>query len=430
MTRPYTSHKRVFSDAFIDTARAGTYTDKGCPGLKLRVAPAGGKKSFYHQWQLPGAGEVGTRGKPKRGPIRKVHVGRYPAVSLSEARAVVTAQRAEYVDHGNSPVVLQPTSREVADGLTFGEVAQQVLGGVQNNTTLHDFDRYLLPALRNRNIRDITRLELATVLDEAHDPKKPSREGRVLGHLKKIFGIAIERGYIDADPTFRMKRGPKSKRRTRVLDLDELRAVWNACADEDGKVFACGAATRLLLLTGQRRGETSVAKWDDLDLASGVWTIPWQNRKGGTEEIGDHRVFLSGAAQHLLITLKNARQPDSGPYVFSFKNGRKAITSWKPFKARLDESLPKMPSWVIHNFRHTMITGMADLGVAPHVISRVVGHTMTAVTSNDRAKEISPTTTKYLHSDFDDERSAAMDLWADHVLPDTVVQLGKRGARR
>ncbi len=43
-----------------------------------------------------------------RGPIRKVHVGRYPAVSLSEARAVVTAQRAEYVDHGNSPVVLQP----------------------------------------------------------------------------------------------------------------------------------------------------------------------------------------------------------------------------------------------------------------------------------------------------------------------------------
>ena len=191
MTRTYTSRKRIFSDAFLDTAKVGIWTDAGCRGLRFRVAPAGGMRSFYHQFQLHGKGDVGTRGERKRGPILKVHLGRYPIMSLAEARATVNEQRLDVLK-GVHPVQFRPTA-EVDDGKTFAEVVQIVLANNGNKTTHNDITKYLLPDLGRRPIDQITRREVAALLDDVHDPRSRSRVVRVLGHLQKVFGLAFDR---------------------------------------------------------------------------------------------------------------------------------------------------------------------------------------------------------------------------------------------
>jgi len=415
MTRPYTSRKLKFTATFIETAKPGTYTDAVCPGLKLRVAKSG-QKTFYHQWQLRGRGEVGTRGKRKRGPIRKVGVGHFPVVSLAQARLRVTAQRDEFVDRGRSPVVVEPV---VSEGKTFAEVAEMTFFDETNVTTRNDVRDHLLKTLGRRPINQITRREVAAVLDDIGEAAARSRAHRVLGHLKKVFELAFERGYTDDNVTAGMKRRYTSRRRTRVLDLDELRAVWDAAGDD-----GCGAAVRLMMLTGQRRGEVGGMKWDDVDLDAMVWTSRWQNLKGGTTERGDHAVYLSRQAVDLLLALRARRRDDSGPFVFSVKNGQKPVTGWVPFKAGIDRELPDLPPWVLHELRHTVVSGLADLGVLPHVVSRVVGHTL--------GNGVSGVTAGYMHADFADEKREAMSRWADHVLPgddDDVVRLADRRAK-
>lgn len=403
------NRKKNFTSVFIESAAPGTYTDSGCRGLKLRVAN-NGYRSFYHQWQLRGAGELGRRGKATRGPIRKAGIGQYPTVTLAEARLRVTQQRVDFVDRGESPVVIEPVGEAVPGGKTFAEVAGMALGDTENTTTRHDLRDHLLPLLGRRPIREITRREVATVLDQVSEGVAVSRGERVLGHLKKIFELAFERGYSDDNPTAGMKRRYKSERRDRTLNLDELRELWGAC-DNHG----CGAAVRLLMLTGQRRREVGRMKWDDLDLDAMVWTSRWQNLKGGTAERGDHTVFLSRQAVDLLRSIPRG----DGPFIFSVKNGSSPVTGWKPYKEKLDRALPDLPPWVVHSLRHTVVSGLADkLGVAPHVVSRVVGHTL--------GKSVSGVTAGYMHVDLEAERRAAMQRWGDHLFPradDSVVRL-------
>lgn len=415
MTRTYVSHKRAFTDAFCDTAKPGIYTDLGARGLRFRVAPSGGAKTFYHQFQLRHQGQVGTRGARKRGPILKVHVGRYPGTTLAEARATVNAQRSDVLD-GVHPVQFRPVV-EVAGGKTFGEVAQMFLASRENTTTHNDVARYLIPVLGGRSIAQVTRREVAALLDEVHDPRSRSREVRVLGHLSKIFGLAFDRGYIDDDPTVRMRRTYETEERDRTLSVDELLAVWDAAGDG-----GFGSAVKLLILSGQRRKAVSRMSWDDLDLANGIWTSPWEGMKGGSRKKGDLAVFLSRPAVDVLTKLKAARKKDAGPYVFSAngKNGRTPITGWETYKRKLTKALGDMPAWRIHDLRHTVVSGLADLGVAPHVVSRIVGHTL--------GQTVSAITQGYVHSDFSDEKREAMERWGEHLFPAPkgVVRLADR----
>jgi hypothetical protein len=56
--------------------------------------------------------------------------------------------------------------------------------------------------------------------------------------------------------------------------------------------------------------------------------------------------------------------------------------------------------------RRTMVTGMARLGVPPHVADKILNH---------QSGTISGVAAVYQKHEFLEERKAALDLWADHV---------------
>jgi integrase len=103
-----------------------------------------------------------------------------------------------------------------------------------------------------------------------------------------------------------------------------------------------------------------------------------------------------------MSVLKRAHQ--TGPYVFSLL-GTKPFQEFSRAKRRLDE-LSGVTGWRLHDFRRTCVSGMARLGVAPHVADKILNH---------QAGTISGVAAVYQRHEFLAERRAALDLWAAHI---------------
>ena len=150
-----------------------------------------------------------------------------------------------------------------------------------------------------------------------------------------------------------------------------------------------------LALTAQRREEVAGLRWDEMDLARRVWTIP----KARTKNAKAHMVHLSKQA---LAVLKRADR--KGPVVFTLL-GTKPFQDFTHAKRRLDQ-LSGVTEWRLHDLRRTCVSGMARLGVAPHIADKILNH---------QAGTISGVAAVYQRHDFLAERRAALDQWGAHV---------------
>ena len=92
------------------------------------------------------------------------------------------------------------------------------------------------------------------------------------------------------------------------------------------------------------------------------------------------------------------RVPREAGTVFTFRG-------WDFAKKRLDERAGIAP-WVVHDLRRSAATGMANLGVQPHVIETILNHV-----SGFKAGVGGV----YNRSPYAAEKAAALELWDKHV---------------
>lgn len=430
------NRKLQFTATFVAAASAGTWTDTMARGLKLRVG--GMTKTYFHQFQVRGIGARGARGRATRGTMRKMHIGHADVMSLDEARRLVTYQRDTFVLHGIDPqgvdkartatpaalvvgpdaVLQQAALRAPTDGgMTFAEAltAAYAPDGYPA-TTRNDLNAYILPSWRDRSILSIGAEDVDDLMAPVND-KNPvkSRPGRVFNTIKRVFKWAAENGKLrgQTNPTVGLKYKIKAGQNTHVVKLDDLRKLFAASGDHGH-----GPAFKMLALLGQRRGETSRMKWADLDLDADVptWVIPWQDRKTGKENKLDHVVFLPSQAVDVLRGVfadRKANEAKKGPmgvYVFTVNGGHTFAHCWRLFVPKLKSKTPQVEDWIIHDLRRTVLTAMAELDVAPHIISRVASHTMGAGTNR--------VTDGYIQAEFAPEKRDAWQRWADLLMED------------
>ena len=112
-----------------------------------------------------------------------------------------------------------------------------------------------------------------------------------------------------------------------------------------------------------------------------------------------------------MAVLARADQP--GPYVFSLL-GTKPFQEFSRAKRLLDE-LSGVSGWRLHDLRRTCVSGMARLGIAPHIADKILNH---------QAGTISGVAAVYQRHEFLAERRKALDIWGAHV-----GELLKRAAR-
>ena len=178
--------------------------------------------------------------------------------------------------------------------------------------------------------------------------------------------------------------------------MPELRAIY----EEAGKVgYPFGTIVRLLILTAQRRGEVSGLEWSELGLAAGVWTLPAARSKNGRS----HALPLSPAALGLLRDVPRL----SDRFIFPARGSdTTTFSGWSKAKKELD-SATGVADWTLHDLRRSTATRIASLGVAPHIVERILNHaggTFAGVAG------------VYNRFEYTDEMRAALSLWESHLL--------------
>ena len=143
--------------------------------------------------------------------------------------------------------------------------------------------------------------------------------------------------------------------------------------------------------------------WDELDIAQRIWTLPGARTKNGKK----HVAHLS---EQSIAVLNRAQK--KGLFVFSIL-GTRPFHDFSKAKRVLDR-LCAVRQWRLHDLRRTCVSGMARLGVAPHVADKILNH---------QTGTISGVAAVYQRHEFLAERRAALDLWGAHVaaLIDGVV---------
>ena len=231
--------------------------------------------------------------------------------------------------------------------------------------------------LGRRRPAEITAPDIERFL-EAKAATAPVQADRLQALIRATFRWAVRKRLVAVDPTLTLDRVIAKTERDRVLSEAEVAALWNALdlKDEDGipKVFPrAAAAVRVLLLLGQRFGETFGMRWEHLDIKAKRWNVPGVTRKGGR----GHVVPLPTQA----VTLLEDLGPRDDGLVFDGPEGGSLAANPARLKDAIDDALKTagkgktlVAPWRFHDLRRTCATGCASLGVSESTVARLLGH--------------------------------------------------------
>jgi integrase len=232
----------------------------------------------------------------------------------------------------------------------------------------------------------LNRAAAVKTLDAMSRKGIPAMAARTAAYGKAAYGWAVKRGALSENPFLNLPVTPALKRE-RVLDPDELGAIWRA-TDGPG---AFNGIVRMAILTGQRRNEVAGMTWAELSGDLSTWTIPASRAKNGATHIAP----LSDAARELLLSAPRIGERVFGPFN-SFSKAKTALDAKSGVK-----------SWRLHDLRRTAATGLQRLGVRLEVTEQVLNHV-----SGSRAGIVGI----YQRHDFASEKRAALEAWGAHVM--------------
>jgi integrase len=279
---------------------------------------------------------------------------------------------------------------------------------------------------RDKPIAEINGRDIHAIIDEARCfaiPGLPPRNsgtsdprGRKLADaLGAMFKWLMRhrRAAIVANPCLGSYRPDAPASRERVLNFrpdvrgaDELRWFWDAC-DAVGEPF--GAIAKLLLLSGCRLSEIARMARGELSDDFVTLRLPGERTKNGLP----HNVPLSALAREIIA---NTTRIEGCAYIFS-TNGKTPVSGFSKFKKRLDGAMlaaalkergsdAAIPPWRIHDLRRTAATGMAAIGIAPHIIEACLNHVSGA---KGGVAGI------YNREQYEPEKRAALERWANLI---------------
>jgi integrase len=393
--------KRVVEAA--DAGASDQYLwDAEVKGFGLKITPAG-RKVFVFQYRMGGRGAKTER----------YTLGEYKSpYTVDGARGEAVRLLAE-VKAGRNPAEAKRRSDSTAP--LFGDMAARfVERHAKPNTrdwrkTEYLLRRDVLPFWAMRPVSEITRPDVIELIDRVVDRGARVHANRVLAAVRVLFNWALSRGVIEASPAAGVKAPGAETARERVLAENELREVWRAA---DTTAYPFGPFFKLLILTAQRRDEVAGMRWSEIDATRALWTIPGERAKNAHA----HAVALSAPALDILRAIPRL---DGSDFVFT-TTGSAPISGFSKAKARLDRAsgvgLSDRDGWRVHDLRRTATTFMAEMGIAPHVVDKLLNHV---------SGSIRGVAAVYNRHSYTDERRRGLDAWAQRLA--AIVDAEPRG---
>jgi integrase len=370
-------------------------------GLSVRVTHAGGI-TFQFRYRF-------------KGKMCRYDLGTYPLTSLSEARDGHYAAR-KLLDQGKNPIeVKRQTHLDAQEAWTINQLVEDFLERkVRKERKRPEYPEYLLrkdvtPRIGNRKVRDVSTREIVQTLEKIADRGAPVLANRTASIVKQMFSYAVQRGLRQDNPCDVLSKttiGGRESPRERFLSYQEIWRLWKHM--ENSAISpSMTIATKLLLVTGQRRGELVLGEWSHIDFARNIWRIPAHLSKNGRA----HVVALSAQAQDLFTKLRLL----AGNSKYLFPSGRPTLDQPCEIRA-LNKVLRKItaklaiPDCSPHVLRHTFSTRVSELGVPLHVIEKILNHSLGGMLA------------VYNHQEFLPQRKEALQSWADRLSTLTKAQ--------
>ena len=357
-------------------------------GLYLRVSPRGAK-SWIQRLNIQGSRTDNS-------------IGRYPAMTLAEARSVAF-ERWKVALGGGDPRVAGgkpagPTFREAAEAvIAMHEPTWRGPKSLQVWTS--SLDTYVHPLIGDMPVADVTPGHVMSVLLPIWSDKRETAR-RVKQRISAICRWAVAQGHRIDDPAgilidAALPRGEVKVQHLPALPYGEVAECLATVKASRGASASCKLALEFLILTAARSGEVRKANWDEIDLSGAVWTLPAERMKASRE----HRVPLSSRA--VAVLEEAAELSDGGGLVFP------GMRPGRPLSENTHSKLLRELGFatVTHGFRSSFRDWAAEQTNAPHaVMEAALAHTI-------RNK----VEAAYARSDLFEKRRKLMEAWAQYL---------------
>jgi hypothetical protein len=280
-----------FPELSVKSLPPGKHFDASTPAFGMRVG------NNRRTW-------VGQRGADRR----IIRLGHYPPLSLQDARKAAKSLLA-------SPL---PTSKRMSFEQAYETFKVEHLA-TKRERTQKDYKRiielHFLPVLKAKRMDSLTDHSVSQITDELAD--RPSEQAHALAVARLFFRWCMRppRRYLTLNPLEGVQIA-KSKRRKCILTDDELRTVWHGAEMLEGNFRQI---VRLLILLGQRRGETAAVQETFYSDNEQTLTLPGELTKNGQQ----HTLPVGPMAAAILA--KARREERSTAYLFSSRRLEEAI---------------------------------------------------------------------------------------------------------
>jgi integrase len=352
-----------------DTKRT-TIWDEKVTGFGIRVSHTG-TISFFVRYRVFGKN-------------RRYTIGKYPQISLSDARREALDIKRKAMDDIDPARNNQDNCYSDLESLIevfWEEYATKKLAESTRNQYRVIIDRYLLPAFGSMNPGAITKNHVKNlmqdVVERVRDTNKSNVEddkkgNRMANMVKNVLSSIFSHTDIELpNPCRQVQNFERAGPRKNPLNEKQIKTLWEVLETEH---IVTASFFRILLITGQRRGETSRMQWKHIE--DEIWTIPGEDAKNGEM----HKVPLTSLAQELLDEL----EPETGdsPWVFqspsSLNDSHINSFSRSPNRIREKADFTK-DDFRIHDLRSTVRTYLAELGVRKEIADRIQNHSIKGV---------------------------------------------------
>ncbi len=367
-------------------------------GLYLEVTPAGGKV-FRLKYRIDGKEKTLT-------------IGKYPTVSLAEARAAAENARRLLVSGQDPSEAKQQEKRErqAAALNTFESIARRwhsdnLIRWKENHAArvLRYFETDVFPVIGAMSIQEIRVSDIKAVIDGVMARGVNNTAEKIREWTGAIFDYAVMLEIVETNPAYSLRKYIPAKQTDHrpALPREELteffRRLILAEIEPQNRI-----ALILNMLTFLRSTELRGGQWNEIDFDAAVWTVPAQRMKHEkTAPKPPHAVPLADWTLELLAELKEIT--GNTPFLFPSRTKTDGFISDATI-GRIIERMGYKGRVTPHGFRSLASSVLNEQGFNPDAIERQLAHI-----ENNKIRAA------YNRADYLNERKEFMQWYSDFL---------------
>jgi integrase len=322
-------------------------------GLVMRVTETGARSFFIYRK---------VDGRP-----RKYFICSWPDLTVDQIRDKAEQYNAD-IANGIDPTAERKASREQK---TLGEVWEHYLEGYAKphkrswKTDEWQWGRFLKGSWSGKLVREIDTSALESLHTKVGKETGKIPANRLRSLLHALFAWAIKQHWHPGPNPVKGVKRYQEHNRERYLGPDELPKLFTALDAEPSEQLA--DFFRLALFTGARRGNLQSARWDEIDMFAGVWTIP------ATKAKGKKSITIPLSAEAIDVLRRRLLAADGSPWVFPSHGAKGHITEPKAAWKRICTAAG-LENVRLHDLRHTTASWMIARGASLFTVGKALGH--------------------------------------------------------